>query len=592
MSSEFARMEEAAASYPKDLDDPNTLHHELNAYHRRLERDASHLCCTDEASVDVLELLEGAREFKPFCLRNVDELKGHLRRLSALDFNEPVSRIIFIHARNSRETLRVTRNMLTLILAFHRIMPQFLDFIFSFGQQRYRQDFLYSGFRRQIDLSESDCHSQWSTHNFGRKFQSCYSLQSVELTSDALVPWSIRRAAVSNIFDIETGKTTWTIVKAGPLMKNRISKALSAKKTPPLEAFDSVPGALAASLEIHLLLCQWAGENWREYINYLEDELQKRTRDVLSQSVEGAPDPLQDNDIMETAEVNSPPWQSGMKRTFSQRSSATNGIRMLSWQSRQSTTEPAHSTRPIKKAGYSTAAISHWSQRRPFSLEDLKHIHFLAEQADEALLVIKSNEKIISELQGHYRTILGPELFQNDLKTQCSTEYRRFNDRMDAIIDDLRVHQYRLVTLQSLFNSKKAQLNGMLDFWNSQATNYLAMKAQLSAEEMEKMTEEMGIIAVRTERGTVSMTIVTLITLLFLPATFTATLMSTGVLQLTPSDAGKPIEAFSLPAFERFLEIALPLTAMTFVICAIFYRYVTRKRKNKEQEGKTNEMIV
>ncbi|KAL9066100.1 MAG: hypothetical protein Q9157_007250 [Trypethelium eluteriae] len=493
-------MEEAAASYPKDLDDPNTLHHELNAYHRRLERDASHLCCTDEASVDVLELLEGAR-----------------------------------------------------------------DFIFSFGQQRYRQDFLYSGFRRQIDLSESDCHSQWSTHNFGRKFQSCYSLQSVELTSDALVPWSIRRAAVSNIFDIETGKTTWTIVKAGPLMKNRISKALSAKKTPPLEAFDSVPGALAASLEIHLLLCQWAGENWREYINYLEDELQKRTRDVLSQSVEGAPDPLQDNDIMETAEVNSPPWQSGMKRTFSQRSSATSGIRMLSWQSRQSTTEPAHSTRPIKKAGYSTAAISHWSQRRPFSLEDLKHIHFLAEQADEALLVIKSNEKIISELQGHYRTILGPELFQNDLKTQCSTEYRRFNDRMDAIIDDLRVHQYRLVTLQSLFNSKKAQLNGMLDFWNSQATNYLAMKAQLSAEEMEKMTEEMGIIA---------------------------TLMSTGVLQLTPSDAGKPIEAFSLPAFERFLEIALPLTAMTFVICAIFYRYVTRKRKNKEQEGKTNEMIV
>ncbi|KAL9092794.1 MAG: hypothetical protein Q9165_004212 [Trypethelium subeluteriae] len=277
------------------------------------------------------------------------------------------------------------------------------------------------------------------------------------------MPWSIRRAAVSNLFDIETGKTTWTIVKAGPLMKNRIQKALSAQKTSLPKISGSVSGALAASLEIHLLLCNWARENWREYINYLEEELQQRTRDVLSKSVDGAPDPLDNSFTMEAA-ASSPPLQSGMKSTFSQRSPSTNGIRMLSWQSRQSTAGPTHSDRPTKQAGYSAAAISHWSSQRPFSLEDLKHIHFLAEQADEALLVIKSNERIILELQGHYRTILVPELCPNDLKARCSTEYRRFNDRIDAIVNDLRVHQYRLITLQSLFSSKKAQVGEWYQF--------------------------------------------------------------------------------------------------------------------------------
>src|SRR5438034_312840 len=48
----------------------------------------------------------------------------------------------------------------------------------------------------------------------------------------------------------------------------------------------------------------------------------------------------------------------------------------------------------------------------------------------------------------------------------------------------------------------------------------LARRSQISADRMEKITEEMRSIAKKTERETVSMRIVTLVTLIFLPGTF------------------------------------------------------------------------
>jgi len=48
----------------------------------------------------------------------------------------------------------------------------------------------------------------------------------------------------------------------------------------------------------------------------------------------------------------------------------------------------------------------------------------------------------------------------------------------------------------------------------------LALKAQQSAENMEWMTKDMHIIAQKTQQETVSMRIITLVTLFFLPGTF------------------------------------------------------------------------
>jgi hypothetical protein len=53
-----------------------------------------------------------------------------------------------------------------------------------------------------------------------------------------------------------------------------------------------------------------------------------------------------------------------------------------------------------------------------------------------------------------------------------------------------------------------------------EASKLLAEKAQQSAENMETMTKDMNAIAVKTKQETVSMRIITLVTLFFLPGTF------------------------------------------------------------------------
>jgi len=59
-----------------------------------------------------------------------------------------------------------------------------------------------------------------------------------------------------------------------------------------------------------------------------------------------------------------------------------------------------------------------------------------------------------------------------------------------------------------------------LNIRNIEANKELAMKSQISAGKMEAMTKAMHLIAVKTKKETVSMRIITLVTLFFLPGTF------------------------------------------------------------------------
>jgi len=53
-----------------------------------------------------------------------------------------------------------------------------------------------------------------------------------------------------------------------------------------------------------------------------------------------------------------------------------------------------------------------------------------------------------------------------------------------------------------------------------EASRNFALEAQASTSEMQRMTEEMNKLAQKTKKETVSMKIITLVTLFFLPGTF------------------------------------------------------------------------
>ncbi|EHL03833.1 hypothetical protein M7I_0023 [Glarea lozoyensis 74030] len=100
---------------------------------------------------------------------------------------------------------------------------------------------------------------------------------------------------------------------------------------------------------------------------------------------------------------------------------------------------------------------------------------------------------------------------------------------------------------------------------------------------METMTESMHQIAIKTKKETVSMRIITLVTLFFLPGTFISTIMSTDIVQYKISDNGKSQEIFQLGALQLYLAITLPLMFITFASWYGVYYWVDWKEKAKER---------
>jgi hypothetical protein len=122
-----------------------------------------------------------------------------------------------------------------------------------------------------------------------------------------------------------------------------------------------------------------------------------------------------------------------------------------------------------------------------------------------------------------------------------------------------------------------------------EVSNLLAERAQESA-------NSMNDIAQKTKIETVSMRIITLVTLFFLPVTFISvgsavlpltrtrmltiqqTIMSTDIIQFRQSDGA---EVFQSKALVFLLAVSLPLIVVTFVAWYVVYMCLTRTDRHK-----------
>ena len=123
-------------------------------------------------------------------------------------------------------------------------------------------------------------------------------------------------------------------------------------------------------------------------------------------------------------------------------------------------------------------------------------------------------------------------------------------------------------------------------------TKAMATKSLDQAEKMENLTTHMKQIALKTEKETIFMRIITVVTLLFLPGTFVAvshlhlveslinkltrqTLMSTDIVKW--QNDNDLISRFSWQALVMYLGITLPIMAFTLWV-AFWYR---RREQNR-----------
>jgi O-glycosyl hydrolase len=135
-----------------------------------------------------------------------------------------------------------------------------------------------------------------------------------------------------------------------------------------------------------------------------------------------------------------------------------------------------------------------------------------------------------------------------------------------------------------------------------EASKLLAARAQQSTENMELITGDMHSLALRTKQETVSMRIITLVTLFFLPGTFISvsfhtlprtkttltsrkTIMSTDIVKFQTDTNGKSRKIFHLDALQLFLTIALPMMITVFAAWYAVYWWINRKEESKRHKG-------
>jgi hypothetical protein len=440
----------------------------------------------------------------------------------------------FVHAPHSRERLKISRKMLMLALTYHQVIPSFLDFLFPFGRQEHAQDFHFSGFRHENRLAEID--RGLCLPDLGRSgldIRLCYSLRSVETSpAEPHWPWSIRQTAISHSFDIENGQSAWIVIKGNQLIKKRIVSATESSSRSELSSYETRDRAFSSTLATHLLVCNWAGENWRWYISFLEQELQKITRQALAIQVTDSSEPS-----LRQGQTSKPE----LKLPVCKHKSFTWPTRKATFQAKDLSSPPPSTSGPLRlqecldESGEQSEDAK--PSEEPFSFGVLQRTQFIEERANEALLVLKVNTNVLAEMRQHYASIIDSEDCPTDLSLDCRGDVARFERRVAGIEHDLRMQQARTETLLRLLADRKSlvcsetsrtkwpklimlQLYGILEYQGMQANKGLAKKAQLSAEKMEKMTRDMHAIARKTKQETVSMRIITLVTLFFLPGTF------------------------------------------------------------------------
>ncbi|PSN67391.1 hypothetical protein BS50DRAFT_634765 [Corynespora cassiicola Philippines] len=186
--------------------------------------------------------------------------------------------------------------MFNFLLSYHQVPHHFLDFVFPFGRQVEARDFHFSGLREDFCLDSTHYGTELEElGRSGREIRFSYNLRSVEChestekdprkppEAQQVLDWSIRQTAIYHSFDVETGRSFWINIKGNSVLEERIKDADEQSSS---SCARSRSETFRKSLATHLLFCDWSGENWRWYINDLEEKFEHITRDVLATQVD------------------------------------------------------------------------------------------------------------------------------------------------------------------------------------------------------------------------------------------------------------------------------------------------------------------
>lgn len=185
------------------------------------------------------------------------------------------------------------------------------------------------------------------------------------------------------------------------------------------------------------------------------------------------------------------------------------------------------------------------SHHRIYTAADVQRLFIWQERVSQVVLVLDSNLNIINSLRRFYTKLNQDKDFQ--ARSSCSDDINIFANKLDYIMDDFKLQVSRAKALLKTL-SDRTEL--------------------IKQHRLERLNYHM-------EREAIAVRIITIVTLIYLPATFTSTFFSTDIIKYQGQDS--PAGNYSATAMNRWLQVTVPLTFLTLVAAYALKRWAERK---------------
>ncbi|KAI0811820.1 hypothetical protein GGR55DRAFT_641971 [Xylaria sp. FL0064] len=632
----FDRLLEACSSpnsYPSTLLRselfPYALRKHTELIDSRATRVFSGMSESEHWRVRFWDCFDGQQAFPPtlYSCNSTQQLFEYLLESNRKD---PKCRHMFIRAPHSRAPLDCSREMLSLVFTFHQVMAQFLDVVLAFGTfpgLNVPTAFHNCVFRHESFVEPGEA-SRFSIPQLGRsglEIKHCYNLWAVEKsdsTHGKRAPWEIRQTGLYHSLDILTGKATWVHIKANKLLETRITEAYNAAEFPQSWNIQTAQGSLSATLLTHLIIFEWSGENWRQYLNYWECELESMLTTVRNAPIHKVEKVLVDvksniADILTHQKSTIPAtrvstissrltgWRPARNDTFMSKSSTllqSSFVEKQTLNLKEQTFNPTQS--PVTHGSQADPGKDPFQIFEEFKFQDLQRLHYIGSKLHEADMILRLDASILLEVMEYFKRFVSDPRTPKPLRDGCQEALSKFVQRTTSIIRDLEAERTRISTLITLLDDGKALFDAITQFRNMELNRLSSARMELMTKDMHQSTLQMESIAGKTEKETSSMHIITLVTLLFLPGTFVAvryalptirkevnrnlttnnqTFLGAGFYQWPDSDDASEIPNYPIwrpEYFYLFAKISFPLMALTLLFWAWPYllRCISRRK--------------
>ncbi|KAI6083813.1 hypothetical protein F4821DRAFT_244006 [Hypoxylon rubiginosum] len=194
---------------------------------------------------------------------------------------------------------------------------------------------------------------------------------------------------------------------------------------------------------------------------------------------------------------------------------------------------------------------------KTYTAQDIQDLQIWEEKTRQVITALEGNVDVMTALVMFYRRLVQDRNFP--LRKKCFPDVATFAVEVGNILSD---HKMQIKRAEFLVRTISDRRQLVIQHLQSQA-----------ASRAERLSRNM-------EQEQVFMLIITVMTLIYLPATFVSTFFSTDVIKYQGSD--NPAGSYSSTAMARWSEVTLPLTVITCGVAWSARRCMLKKRREIE----------